>query len=156
MIYVFDTSSFQQLFVCYSHHRFPSVWKKFDNIVSSRRVTSIEQVFNEIESRDKKNGELEWAQKHKELFPSLSHNDSLFLNQIYSVPEYRHVVPTDQRDANTAADAFLIARAKAVDGMVITQERQRNNRVTIPAICRYFGILCGTLDHLMQRENWTF
>ena len=156
MIYVFDTSSWQQLFGCYGRCRFPTLWNMFDELVALRRVTSIEHILNEIERRDKKNGELEWAREHSDLFPVLSHNDSLFLSEIYNEPRFRHVVSIERRDAQAPADPYLIARAKTVEGMVITQERTRGNRVRIPSICKYFDIKCGTLDDLMAAEGWSF
>lgn len=128
----------------------------FDELVALRRVTSIEHILNEIERRDKKNGELEWAREHSDLFPVLSHNDSLFLSEIYNEPRFRHVVSIERRDAQAPADPYLIARAKTVEGMVITQERTRGNRVRIPSICKYFDIKCGTLDDLMAAEGWSF
>ena len=156
MIYVFDTTSWQQLFGCYSRCRFPTLWKLFDELVALHRVTSIEQVMNEIERRDKKNGELEWARENPDVFPVLSHIDSLLLGEIYKEPRFRHVVSIDQRDAQAPADPYLIARANAIGGMVITQERERGNRVRIPSICRHFDIKCGSLDDFMERENWSF
>ena len=166
MIYVIDTSSWQQLFGCYSQERFPTLWIQFGDLVSGGAITSIHQVFSEIKNRDKNNGELEWANAHLELFPRVSETESQFLREIYAVPRFSHVIPTEIRDDDVAedqdedsdadADAFLIARAKILDGMVITQERQRGNRVTIPTICDHFDIKCGFLDDLMRMENWEF
>ncbi len=156
MIYVFDTSSFQQLFHCYHADRFPSLWRKFDELVERRAITSVENVMREISNRDKKHGELEWAQKHPDLFPRATADESQFFHQIYQIPQFRHVVPADIRDIDTPADPYLIARAKTIEGMIITQERQRGNRVGIPSICRHFGVNCGTLDDLMDAEGWSF
>ena len=166
MKYVIDTSSWQQLFGCYSQERFPALWNQFGDLVSSGAITSIRQVFREIISRDKNNGELEWANAHLELFPRVSEKESQFLREIYAVPRFSHVVPTEIRDddvdedqdedSGADADPFLIARAKILDGMVITQERKRGNRVRIPTICGHFGIECGTLDDMMEKENWSF
>ena len=156
MIYVIETSSWQQLFGCYRRERFPTLWEKFDETVASGAITSIQHVLREIERRDKKNGELEWARTRPELFPGLNENESRFLRDIFEVPRFRLVVPTDLRDTEVGADPYLIARAKAIGGMVITQERRRNSRVTIPSICQHFEILCGSLDDFMNRRNWSF
>ncbi len=156
MKYVFDTSSIQQLFGCYKRARFPSLWKKFDELVASGAITSIRHVMRGISHRDKGNGELEWAKAHSDLFPSFAENESLFLREIFEVPRFRHVIPTNLRDTEAAADPYLIARANAIDGMIITQERERGNRVRIPSICNHFDINCGTLDDLMALEGWSF
>ena len=166
MKYVIDTSSWQQLFGCYGRERFPTLWSQFGELVAGGKITSIRHVLREIENRNKNNGELEWANAHLELFPSLKENESQFLRKIYAVPRFRHVIPTEIRDddeeedqdedSDTDADPFLIARARAIAGMVITQERERGNRVRIPTICNQFGIKCGTLDDLMELEGWSF
>ncbi len=156
MKYVVDTSSFQQLFGCYKRARFPSLWIEFDQLVASGAITSIQHVMREIGQRDKGNGELEWAQAHLDLFPRLTENESMFLREIFEMPRFRHVVATDLRDTEAPADPYLIARAKTIEGMVITQERERGNRVRIPTICSRFDISCGTLDDLMAAEGWSF
>ena len=156
MTYVLDTSSWQQLFGCYNRARFPSLWKEFEGLVARLTVSSVEQVFNEIERRDKNNGELEWSIDRRYLFPKPTNEDSQFLTEIYRVPRFRHVIPVDLRDPHAAADPFLIARAKSIGGMVVTQERVRGSRVTIPSICSHFRVPCGTLDDLMDSEGWIF
>ena len=156
MKYVVDTSSIQQLFGCYKRVRFPSLWTSFDEMVARGAITSIRHVMREISQRDKGNGELEWAKANSKLFPSFAENESLFLREIFEMPRFRHVIPTNLRDTEAAADPYLIARANTVEGMVITQERERGNRVRIPTICRQFDIKCGTLDDLMAAEGWSF
>lgn len=164
MKYVIDTSSWQQLFGCYRPDRFPTLWRLFDELVAGGGITSIRHVLREIENRDKHNGELEWAIAHLELFPSVNENESQFLRENYAVPRFSHVIRTEIRDDeeeedqddDSDADPFLIARANAIDGMVITQERARGERVRIPTICNHFGIKCGTLDDLMELEGWSF
>ena len=176
MIYVIDTSSWQQLFGCYRRLRFPTLWQLFDDLIASGAIISVSQVLREIENRDKKNDELEWATAHTNLFPDVSEQEFQFLREIFRVPRFRHFVPDYLLDTNydedtkelavagkdeeekidESADPFLIARAKIMGGMVITQERERGNRVRIPSICNHFDIQCGTLDDLMERETWTF
>ncbi len=156
MIYVVDTSSIQQMFGCYSRKRFPSLWSRFDELVNNGAITSIRHVKREIENRDKHNGELDWVSRYKELFPNLTADETKFLRDIFAVPRFQHTVPNDIRDENAQADPFLIAKAKAIEGMVVTQERERGNRVRIPSICKYFDIRYGTLDDLMALENWSF
>ena len=171
-----DTSSWQQLFGCYRRVRFPTLWQLFDELVSSGAIISVSQVLREIEDRDKKNDEFEWANVHADLFPNVKEQEIHFLREIFLVPHFRHVVPdyvieidydedankfvdvVNEQEQNSAesADPFLIARAKIRGGMVITQERERGNRVRIPSICNHFDINCGTLDDLMALEGWSF
>ena len=171
-----DTSSWQQLFRCYRRMRFPTLWRMFDELVASGAIISVSHVLREIEIRDKNNDEVEWAKAHTNLFSDLQEQEIQFLQQIFQVPRFRHVVPhyladTDademafefadvdkhgEENTDESADPFLIARAKILDGMVITQERERGNRVRIPSICNHFDIACGSLDDLMELERWSF
>lgn len=176
MIYVIDTSSWQQLFGCYRRVRFPTLWQLFDELVSRGAIISVSQVLREIENRDKKNEELEWAKVHADLFPDVKEQEIRFFRELFQVPRFRHVVPDylqdtdydedahefsdlvneEEETTDESADPFLIARARTLNGMVITQERQRGNRVRIPSICSHFDIKCGTLDDLMAVEGWSF
>lgn len=156
MKYVVDTSSWQQLFGCYNRSRFPSLWAKFDDLVHRGDITSTGQVLYEIRSRNKGNGEPEWANSHRELFPAQSEAEFSFVLRILAVPQFSHVVPGSIRAPNAPADAFLIARSLELGGILVTQERLRGSRVTIPYICRHFDISCTSLNGLMEIENWQF
>ena len=119
---------------------------------------------------------LNWATAHRNLFPDVNEQEFQFLREIFQVPRFRHLVPDyvldsdydedthefaeadkfEEEKTDESADPFLIARAKILDGMVISQERKRGNRVRIPTICGHFSIECGTLDDMMEKENWSF
>ena len=86
------------------------------------------------------------------LFPIIFEKPTM-MRTIY---KFEDVVKEETDETDETADPFLIARARNVDGMVITQERERGNRVRIPRICNHFDIECGTLDDLMENEGWSF
>jgi hypothetical protein len=48
MKYVFDSSSLINLFWHYYPERFPTLWQKFDALVSEGEIGSVREVFNEI------------------------------------------------------------------------------------------------------------
>ena len=156
MTYVLDTSSWQQLFGCYNSDRFPSLWRNFNILVFSGAVISTEQVLNEIRNRDRKNGEVEWANEHNALFPGLTNDLSLFLSRILAFPRFGHTVPTNTRGPSAPADVFLIALAADIGGAVITEERRRGQRVTIPHICDEIDFPCLSLQGMMELEHWRF
>ena len=54
-MYVFDTSSLQQLFDCYYQERFPTLWAKIRRAVKAYgTITSTREVMREIEQRTRK------------------------------------------------------------------------------------------------------
>jgi len=54
------------------------------------------------------------------------------------------------------ADPFLVAKAKALDGTVVTQEEYKPNGVKIPNMCEYMNVRCTNLEGLMELEKWVF
>lgn len=54
------------------------------------------------------------------------------------------------------ADAFVVARAYAIGGTVVTAERLKSNAVKVPNICAHFKIPCLDLEGFMEREGWEF
>ena len=74
-VYVFDTSSFSQLFGSYYRSVFPTLWALFDEMVSAGRLVTVREVKNEIERYPGTKLETltEWCALHRELFttPSL-------------------------------------------------------------------------------------
>ena len=108
MIYVIDTSSWQQLFTCYRRLRFPTLWQLFDELVASGAIISVSQVLREIENRDKKNDELEWAKAHADIFSDANEQEIQFLREIFQVPSFRHVVPNYLRETDYDAHNLQI------------------------------------------------
>ena len=54
------------------------------------------------------------------------------------------------------ADAFIIARAHAIGGTVVTMERFKPNAVKIPNICEHFKVPYLDLEGFMEAEGWEF
>ena len=69
-VYVFDTSSFSQLFGSYYRSVFPTLWAFFDEMVSAGRLVSVREVRNEIKRYLGKKLEAltGWCASHQELF----------------------------------------------------------------------------------------
>ncbi|WP_094545731.1 DUF4411 family protein [Petroclostridium xylanilyticum] len=54
------------------------------------------------------------------------------------------------------ADPFVIAKAKIIDGTVITNEANKPNGAKIPNICERFNVKCINLEQFMEVEGWSF
>ena len=54
------------------------------------------------------------------------------------------------------ADPFVAAKAKALNGTVVTNERLRDNAAGLPNVCEKFEIPCIDLEEFMKREDWIF
>ena len=155
-MYVFDTSPLSTLFKNYYRSRFPSLWDKFDRLVSEERITSTREV-----SRECTDGPVDalriWAAEQQNFFHLPTATEGKFIAEIYKVQHFQQNIEQSKLlKGGRNADPFVIAKA-AVDGCaVVTVERFKENSAKIPNICEHFGIECLSLEDFMERESWQF
>lgn len=156
-MYVFDNSSLRVICESYYPTRFPSLWEKFDKLVSERRVTSVREVYKEIERWRPSRRLVQWAANHRDLFPAPSPEELRFISQIFSIKHFQGLIEKKNiLEGAPAADPFVIARAKIIRGIVVTQEQFKEHAARIPNVCAYFGIEYTDLEGFMEREKWKF
>jgi len=156
MKYVFDSDSLINLFRHYYPERFPTLWEKFDALVSAGELISVREVFNEIGS-----GEdllAFWAKEQKNiLFLESTPKELQFIGEIFQVRHFQAMIRKQEiLKGKPVADPFVIARAKILSACVVTQEKNTENAAKIPNVCDHFGIPCKNLEKFMKEENWTF
>jgi hypothetical protein len=156
MKYVFDSDSLINLFRHYYPERFPTLWEKFNTLVSEGELTSVREVFNEIGSSEDPLGT--WAKEQKNiLFLESTVEELRFVAQIFQVKHFQSMIRKQERfKGKPVADPFVIARAKISDACVVTQEKKTENAAKIPNVCDHFGIRWTNLEGFMKEENWTF
>jgi len=156
MKYVFDSDSLINLFRHYYKERFPTLWGKFNTLVSEGELTSVREVFNEIGSSKDPLGT--WAKEQKTIFFLESTVEELkFVSEIFQVQHFQAMIRKQERlKGKPVADPFVIARAKISGACVVTQEKKTENAAKIPNVCDHFGIPCINLEGFMEKENWTF
>lgn len=156
MSYVFDTNAFSQLFRSFYRNRFPTLWEQFDELIANGEITSTREVAREIEG-DRTEALREWAKNQRDLFPAPDAAEASFVGQIFAVPHFQQII--EQRKllkGGRNADPFIVARAHAIEGTVVTLEGEPPNGAKIPNICRHFSIPCVSLEGFMEAEDWTF
>lgn len=156
MRYVFDTNAFSQLFQSYYRSRFPTLWEHFGELIENGDITSTREVAREIAS-DRVVALRDWAVGRPELFPIPSVAEARFVGQVFAVPHFLQIIERKKLfKGGLNADPFVIARAHAINGTVVTLEGEPPNGAKIPNICRHFGIACVSLEGFMEEEDWTF
>lgn len=156
MTYVFDNSPLSALFRNYYRRRFPSLWRRFDDLVVDGDIVSTREVLREIEDGPDESLR-EWATQNGELFTIPNAEEGAFVARIYAVPHFQQNIERQKMlKGGRNADAFIIAKAALTEGTVVTMERLRENAVKIPNICDHFGIPCMTLEDFMESEGWEF
>ncbi len=155
MIYVFDTVTFMEMSPLFPDV-FPAFWQKLDAAVAAGEVTSTREVLTELKDGPD-NHVLDWCKKNKGIFVTPSATETSFLPRIFAVRHFQQLIGEKQRLRGTpVADPFLIARAHALQGTVVTEESPKPNKPNIPAICAHFGIPCMKLGDFMRANRWAF
>ncbi len=154
--YVFDTGPFITLFSYYFESRFPTLWKKFDTIISNEKITSTREVFKELQEPE--NRLTEWSKSNRNLFPNPNIDELAFVREIFSFPNFQNMIEKRKRwKGKPVADPFVIARAKLIkNSCVVTSEVYKPNSAKIPNVCKHFGVECVDLEGFMEREGWEF
>lgn len=155
MIYVFDSDSLINLFRHYYFERFPSLWVKFDALVSGKRILSVREVFNELKNGGDRLSE--WVASNLSIFHKPTNKEMIFVTEIFKITHFQALIKKQARlEGKPVADPFVIAKAKVGAGCVVTEERQTENAAKIPNVCNHFDIPCVNLETFMEKENWTF
>lgn len=157
-IYVFDANILIHLFDYYYVSRFPTLWDRFNQMVDIGQIISVREVKNEIEGHYKKERRInQWARENSKIFSVPSKEEMLFVQVIFKVEHFQAVISKKNRlEGKPVADPFIIAKAKIIDGTVVTNEANNPNGTKIPNICEYFNIRCIDLEKFMEVENWSF
>ena len=80
-----------------------------------------------------------------------------FVGDIFSVQHFQMLVNKKARlKGLPCADPFIIARAKVINGCVVTEEKRTPNAAKIPNVCEHFGVEYTNLQGFMKKEGWTF
>lgn len=153
-MYIFDTSSFLEL----SHYypkRFPTLWASFDKMVKAGKIISVKEAFNEI--NDSKPELFEWVQANKGIFCEPIEEEALFIAKIFLVKNFQQAIEQKKVLRGGAfADPFVIAKAKIINGIVVTQEKLKPTAAKIPNICAHFSVQCMNLENFMEEQDWIF
>lgn len=156
-LYILDTNTLSQLFRFYYRNNFPSLWKKFDQLVKDGQILSTREVLRELEDGRKAELAYKWAEEHKYLFPDPGIDEVQFVSQIFGVRHFQQNLQSKKgKPRKRGADPFIIAQAKRTGGTVVTEEAKPANGARIPNICEHFEIPCINLQQLMDREGWIF
>jgi hypothetical protein len=157
MKYIFDNNTLTGIFRHYYRDSFPSFWILFDKMVASGNILSVREVHNEIKKYARKDELESWAKSNPVFFHDPTAEELQFITQIYSVPHFRNSISQQKLlKGGPFADPFIIAKAYAEHGTVVTLEKHTPNAARIPNICEHFHILCIDLQAFLKQNNWSF
>lgn len=155
-MYVLDTNVISSLHKNYYRKRFVSLWKEFDQLVAEGQITSTREVLHEL-GDGSPGADLEWAKANPKLFATPDAKEGAFVAKIYAFTHFQTNIEKQKLyKGGRNADAFIVARASAIGGTVVTLERLKPNAVRVPNICAHFKIPYLDLEGFMEKEGWEF
>jgi len=133
MTYVFDTNTLTAIFRHYYYDRFPSFWEKFNSLKHEKRTISVREVKREIETLKRDDALEKWIKENTEFFEDPSVNELKFVTEIYKVKHFQQNLGKKQLlHGGAFADPFIIAKAKMIPGIVVTQEKKKKTALKYP------------------------
>jgi hypothetical protein len=160
VFYVFDSSPMIDM-----KWNFPPEWNaqllsRFAKMARERRWISVGQVLAELIEKD--DDLAKWAREHRDYFPEADEptqdivRDILLRFPRLIIPEKEipdadpFVIAEALPRSRVAADDLFAAETKMV---VVSQERTKRDRPTIPSVCEYYGLTYCNLFAFLRSEG---
>ena len=158
--YIIDTSSLVKLNRETPLDVYPSVWKKLRDLVSSGRLISPEEVFNEIKRNDDQLSG--WTKKQKNMFKKPTKRQIEIVQDI--LKDYPGLIDVNKP---FEADPWVIALAVEmatdtqktlikIKRIVVTEEILKRDKQKIPFICNEMSVECINVITMFRSEGWKF
>lgn len=151
-MYVLDTNIFKTL-KNFPGSVFPSVWAVIDQLAESKQLLSVKEVRREIEFQDVGLYVAAWVKRNGRLFKCPTKAEARIVREILSHPRFQPLIPKKSIElGRPVADPFLIASAKARQGIVVTQEK-KGIAGKIPDVCEFFGVQSLNMEEFFINEG---
>ncbi len=139
----------------YSQRVFPSLWGAIDRLIGESRVCSCEEVYLELSKQDDKL--FEWAKTRRSAFHAPTAETIREFKKIMA--EHRNFAAAS--GTTNRADPWVIAHAKTIDAIVVTDEasdpkRRPTKPPKIPDVCDKLGVPCVTPIEFLARAGLRF
>ena len=154
MVYILDTNIFRKLLDHFPKKGvyFKQVWQAFENGIQKGIYQSVDECYNELIARyDDKNDNMQWLKANKKMFLAPTNEESQIIRVLFQKPKMRESIHTKNIINNRpSADPYIAAKAKALSGIVVTEEKHKPHSAQLPNICDELGIQCITYDDFME------
>lgn len=156
-VYVFDTNSISVLIKHFYERRFPSLWESIDELVNGGHMVSVREVRRELSSVFSRNPFVDRSTITATFFQVASPVELSLVRDIFKNKRFEDLVSRKNiLQGAPVADPFIIAKAEAHSGVVVTQEEYKPNGVKIPNVCNERKVECINLEVFMEQQNWIF
>jgi hypothetical protein len=146
----FDTCSFTELRRSYPKPEFESVWQFVEQLLSSGRILSIDEIYIELAQQDDE--VFNWVSQWEDNFIPLDDAIQLRAREIL----VRFPTLIDLRKGKSGADPFLIAVAAVRGGIIVSEENRSGGppKVKIPDVALSLNITCIKFLNVLRQEGY--
>lgn len=154
MVYVLDTNIFRKLLDHFPKKgkMFETVWEAIDDGINKKELISVDECFNEIAKHYSDESEnFKWIKRRKDMFLPPTNQESLILKELFKTVKMQESVHTKNILSNRpSADAYLAAKAKALNAVLVTCESYKPHSAQLPNICEELGVRYMAYDDFME------
>jgi hypothetical protein len=131
---------------------FVSLWANIESMIAAGDIRCVDEVRNELARRD--DAIHHWAKSQPELFVPLTADIQVAAREVLTA--HRRLVGVG--GGRNTADPFVIALARARNGVVVTEETRSGtiSKPRIPDVCDAMGVPWLNLVRFVQEQGWTF
>ncbi|WFR57623.1 DUF4411 family protein [Anaerocolumna sp. AGMB13025] len=135
--YVVDNNIFSRSFRNIPLDVFDDIWEPWSKCMKNGKIISVDEAYCEMEKRwgpDTEEGK--WLKEHKGYFLKPTNEEGFYIREIFKSKKFREgIKESSLRNGTPEADAILVAKAKVINGIVVTAESdEKPNSEKIPNI----------------------
>jgi hypothetical protein len=157
--FIIDNNIFSSSLRKYDIDQYPCIYQPWSESMEKRIIISVHEVYKELEQRFHRDGshnnskEWAWISKHRQAFEIISSEESIILLNLFNnnnkfcegIKERNFIL------GNPEADAILVAKAKSLNGIIVTNESNKKpNSEKIPNICVSLGVPYINIDDFFR------
>ena len=143
MKYVIDTNALRTFFRFYYRQVTPELYDNLDKMIKNNELISVKEVYNEMERQHQKDSDILKELKNiKHIFLEPTNEEEINIVQdIYKNINFRNNIKEKNiLNGRPVADAFLVAKAKIENAVLITSENFSPNAAKIPNMCEKYDV----------------
>jgi len=131
---------------------FPTLWANVEAMIDAGAIRCVDLVRDELSKRE--DDVHAWAQSQANLFVPLTADIQIATREVLA--ERQKIIGIGS--GRSGADPFVIALARARDGVVVTEETLSRNlsKPKIPDVCDAMGVRRLNLLGFVQEQSWVF
>jgi len=153
MVYVLDTNAFYTLGNYYPS-RFPTIWRRIDQLVTKEEFRSVKEVRREIEINCPFEHIEEWVRANRHIFHKPDSRELKVVSEIFKRKQFLGLVRKNHiLRGLPVADPFIVAAAKVNSGIVVTQETLKEAAARIPTVCKEFDVQWINVEQFLEKEK---